>query len=186
MNLKARGRKRSWPNLKYYPNICLENWEKPYKTQSAQRVSGLRFKPGTFRIQNISLYKVALSPLPPQRFVRSPCWYYSLKETNECEIVVSPQWHDVWTKFKEIRPTVLELKHIDRRTDTVNVLCFYIMHTAQGRHAKTEGWKMTWDTDKKGKSLIHDDDDDQVVLPCAITLVFCFANKLVSSATCSC
>jgi hypothetical protein len=32
MNWKGCGRKRSWPNLRYYPGICLEGLGKPRKT----------------------------------------------------------------------------------------------------------------------------------------------------------
>jgi hypothetical protein len=32
MNCKGFGKKRTWPNLRYYPGICLEGLRKPWKT----------------------------------------------------------------------------------------------------------------------------------------------------------
>jgi hypothetical protein len=34
MNWKGHGRKRSWPNLKLYPVVCLEGLRKPTKNLS--------------------------------------------------------------------------------------------------------------------------------------------------------
>jgi hypothetical protein len=53
MNWKGRGRKRSWPNLKYFCGIRLEILRKPMKN-SQQPVSGSRFEAGISRIRSKS------------------------------------------------------------------------------------------------------------------------------------
>jgi hypothetical protein len=42
MNWKGYGRKQSWPNLRYYPGICLEGLTKTTKT--SVRIAGLQNK----------------------------------------------------------------------------------------------------------------------------------------------
>jgi hypothetical protein len=42
MNWKGCGRKWSWPNLKYYPGICLEGLRKATKTLSQDSRSASR------------------------------------------------------------------------------------------------------------------------------------------------
>jgi hypothetical protein len=39
MNLKEYGRKWSWPNLRYYPGICMEGLR---KTPEKLRITGLQ------------------------------------------------------------------------------------------------------------------------------------------------
>jgi hypothetical protein len=51
MNWNGCGRRRSWPNLRYYPSICLEGPKKTTRNLSGEPVSGPRFQPGTSRIQ---------------------------------------------------------------------------------------------------------------------------------------
>jgi hypothetical protein len=47
MNWKECGRKRSWPNLRYYPNICLEDLRKSTKNLSQDsRYPGWDLNPG--------------------------------------------------------------------------------------------------------------------------------------------
>jgi hypothetical protein len=50
MNLKGYGRKRSWPNLRYYPEIYLEGLRKTTKN-SGYPVPGPRFETWIFRIR---------------------------------------------------------------------------------------------------------------------------------------
>jgi hypothetical protein len=48
LNWKGYGRKRSWPNLRCYPGICLERLRKTTKNlQSGQPIFGPWFEPGT-------------------------------------------------------------------------------------------------------------------------------------------
>jgi hypothetical protein len=42
MNLKGYGTKLSWPNLRYYPAICLEGLKKTMKTLSQDKRSSGR------------------------------------------------------------------------------------------------------------------------------------------------
>jgi hypothetical protein len=47
MNWKGCGRKRSWPNLRYYPGICLEGLRKTTKNLSQDnRSPGRDLNPG--------------------------------------------------------------------------------------------------------------------------------------------
>jgi hypothetical protein len=52
MNCKGCGRKRSWPNLRQYPGMCLEDWGKPRNSQSIQLICGSRVEPGTWRTRS--------------------------------------------------------------------------------------------------------------------------------------
>jgi hypothetical protein len=54
MNWKGYGRKRSWPNLKYGPRICLEGLRKTTKTSVKYEVSGPRSEPRTTQIPSRS------------------------------------------------------------------------------------------------------------------------------------
>jgi hypothetical protein len=44
MNWKGRRRKRSWPEVNYYPGICLQELRKTAKELSVQLTCGPRFK----------------------------------------------------------------------------------------------------------------------------------------------
>jgi hypothetical protein len=45
--LERYGRKRSWPNLKYYPSMCLEGLRKTMKNLSQENQSlGCNLNPG--------------------------------------------------------------------------------------------------------------------------------------------
>jgi hypothetical protein len=55
MNWKGFGRRRSWPNLRYFPGICLKNEKNHEKHKWGLPVSGPRFQPGTSRIRSRSV-----------------------------------------------------------------------------------------------------------------------------------
>jgi hypothetical protein len=46
MQWKGFGRKRSWPNLRYYPEICLEGLRKPAEKSQDSRFLGRDLNPG--------------------------------------------------------------------------------------------------------------------------------------------
>jgi hypothetical protein len=57
MNWIEYGRKRSWPNLKYYPSICLEELRRDIFVR--------RFDPRTFEIQSrIATHSTATFLIP--------------------------------------------------------------------------------------------------------------------------
>jgi hypothetical protein len=55
MNWKGSGRKQSWPNLRYYPAISLEELKKTTKASLSIALLGPRFEPGTSRIGSRSV-----------------------------------------------------------------------------------------------------------------------------------
>jgi hypothetical protein len=73
MEWKGCGRKRSVPNLRYYPGICLEGLNKTTKT-SVYLVSWPRFEAGTSQI----LSRVGLLTTRPRRSVSLGFVYRSL------------------------------------------------------------------------------------------------------------
>jgi hypothetical protein len=62
MNWKGCGRKRSWPNLRYYPGICLEGLRKTTKNLSQDSRSPPEYEAGelTTQLQRsvLTIYKV--------------------------------------------------------------------------------------------------------------------------------
>jgi hypothetical protein len=61
---------------------------------------------------------VTLVFLPPQKFVRPPCWYLQIVRYETVRIWDSLQWYKFTSDFIKIRSAVLELKDADRQTDS--------------------------------------------------------------------
>jgi hypothetical protein len=65
----------------------------------------------------MTLLQEALVSISPHKFVRPPCLYYRLHETEKYDFRVDPNGIISISNFIQIRPAVLELNHADRQTD---------------------------------------------------------------------
>jgi hypothetical protein len=84
-----------------------------------------------------TLYKVALVSLPPHQFVRPPCFYYRQWKVKIYKFGLASNGVIFVPNLIETRPSVLELKHVDRRTDAINLICRRFVHIVHRTHNKT-------------------------------------------------
>jgi hypothetical protein len=74
---------------------------------------------------------VALASLPPRQFVLSVYWYYGFYEINKYEYEIAINGITSTINLIKIFPAVLELKHVDRRTDKITPVHSFCAHRAK-------------------------------------------------------
>jgi hypothetical protein len=76
--------------------------------------------------------------IPPDKFLRPPCWYYRLKEIENYDFRAVPNGIMSILNFIQIRPAVIELNHTDGQTNMTSPKCVNLMHIVQRTHNDVE------------------------------------------------